>query len=189
MGLLDRPPSSKGKRAKLVASQLFGDPAFVLGLLYIIVILIVAATIAGSMGASKDGVACPPSAPLLGPAATVQPHPQPPTQTTSEPSHQATTRPRPSSRPQQAPSAAYAYRTSALEAHNWGRAQHGSPPLVWNDTLEETAALVSQSCEMTHIMGVLGVDYGQNLAGNNGPFAAFDLAGTIKGSWYDEETL
>lgn len=49
--------------------------------------------------------------------------------------------------------------TEALNKHNSLRALHGSPPLVWNETLAAHALTLSSACQLKH-----SGPYGQNLA-------------------------
>jgi len=64
-----------------------------------------------------------------------------------------------------APVAAAAdWKTQILERHNFYRAQHCAPALVWDEEIAMSAQSWSDGCVFTHD-GVAGTGFGENLAG------------------------
>ncbi|KAI7876939.1 PR-1 protein [Lichtheimia hyalospora FSU 10163] len=64
-----------------------------------------------------------------------------------------------------------------VQLHNRFRAQHGAPPLKWDNTLAQYAQNWSNGCKFTHSGG----NYGENLAWG---YKSWEEAIT---HWYDEE--
>jgi hypothetical protein len=62
------------------------------------------------------------------------------------------------------PAALPDWKAQILERHNFYRAQHCAPPLVWDDEIAKSAQGWSDGCVFTHD-GVAGTGFGENLAG------------------------
>lgn len=80
-----------------------------------------------------------------------------------------------------------AYKNSILFHHNKARANHGSVPLVWNDTVAATAKAVAETCNFEHYFppGVPPGTQGQNLFTISGQY--FNVTTGITESWYKDE--
>nr|AEZ63367.1 PR-1 protein [Moniliophthora perniciosa]QVT77525.1 pathogenesis-related protein 1 [Moniliophthora perniciosa]QVT77526.1 pathogenesis-related protein 1 [Moniliophthora perniciosa]QVT77527.1 pathogenesis-related protein 1 [Moniliophthora perniciosa]QVT77530.1 pathogenesis-related protein 1 [Moniliophthora perniciosa] len=58
-----------------------------------------------------------------------------------------------------------------LQMHNKARAEHGAPPLEWDDRLAAAAQSWADGCVFEHSTGQLG-DFGENLSAGGGNFGA-----------------
>ncbi|KAH6642771.1 CAP domain-containing protein [Boeremia exigua] len=77
-----------------------------------------------------------------------------------------------------------AYRNSILFHHNQARANHGSQPLVWNETVAATAKITADTCIFEHSVPD-NVRQGQNLYTVSGDY--FNVTAAITESWYKGE--
>jgi hypothetical protein len=73
------------------------------------------------------------------------------------------------------------WQTQILERHNFYRAQHCAPALVWDDEIAKSAQSWSDGCVFTHD-GVAGTGFGENLAGG---FPG-ENGGAPVDMWYNE---
>lgn len=83
--------------------------------------------------------------------------------------------------PMAPPPPAADWKTQILERHNFYRAQHCAPALVWDDEIAASAQSWSDGCVFTHD-GVAGTGFGENLAGG----IVGENAGAAVDMWYNE---
>ncbi|KAF1348276.1 PR-1-like protein [Lizonia empirigonia] len=76
------------------------------------------------------------------------------------------------------------YQAAILYHHNAARANHGAGPLVWNDTVAQTASLAANTCNFAHYLPQ-GAGQGQNLFTVSGNY--FNVTAGITESWYKGE--
>ncbi|KAF1926672.1 PR-1-like protein [Didymella exigua CBS 183.55] len=81
-------------------------------------------------------------------------------------------------------SAGLAYQNAILYHHNAARANHNAAPLVWNQTVANTAAIAANTCRFEHLIPA-GVNQGQNLFTVSGNY--FNVTAGITESWYKGE--
>lgn len=127
------------------------------------------------VSAPSVGIPVPPSSSVNGPAV---PSSTPPTAVPSVgPSH--------ISGPSQATlSVGAEYQAAILYHHNAARANHGAGPLVWNNTVAQTASLAANTCNFAHYLPA-GAGQGQNLFTVSGNY--FNVTAGITESWYKGE--
>lgn len=85
---------------------------------------------------------------------------------------------------QAALSVGLAYQNAILYHHNAARANHNAAPLVWNQTVANTAAVAANTCRFEHLIPA-GAGQGQNLFTVSG--ANFNVTAGITESWYKGE--
>ncbi|KAF4625774.1 hypothetical protein G7Y89_g12393 [Cudoniella acicularis] len=117
--------------------------------------------------------AAPPSpvAPVVAPAAVSSSAPAPPKQSSSSSSSSSTTF--------DVAASTYTnddiFKQNMVDGHNFYRSEHGSPPLVWNDTSAAYAQNWANPCVFKHSGGPTG----ENLAaGGANPLVSVDMWGT-----------
>ncbi|KAF3053640.1 hypothetical protein E8E11_009829 [Didymella keratinophila] len=76
------------------------------------------------------------------------------------------------------------YQDAILYHHNAARANHNAAPLVWNQTVANTAALAANTCNFSHYIPA-GAGQGQNLFTVSGQY--FNVTAGITESWYKGE--
>jgi uncharacterized protein YkwD len=76
------------------------------------------------------------------------------------------------------------YQNAILYHHNAARANHNAAPLVWNQTVADTAALAADTCNFAHYIPA-GAGQGQNLFTVSGDY--FNVTAGITESWYKGE--
>lgn len=81
-------------------------------------------------------------------------------------------------------SAGLAYQNAIVYHHNAARANHGAAPLVWNQTVADTAAITANTCNFAHYIPQ-GAGQGQNLFTVSGDY--FNVTAGITESWYKGE--
>lgn len=81
-------------------------------------------------------------------------------------------------------SAGLAYQNAILYHHNAARANHNAAPLVWNQTVADTAAVAANTCNFEHLIPA-GAGQGQNLFTVSGAY--FNVTAGITESWYKGE--
>ena len=76
------------------------------------------------------------------------------------------------------------YQNAILYHHNAARANHDAAPLVWNQTVANTAAQAANTCNFAHYIPA-GAGQGQNLFTVSGQY--FNVTAGITESWYKGE--